>query len=299
MMNEKNFDVIVIGGSFAGLAASLALARARRTVLVIDSGKPCNRYTPHAHNLIGFDGIPPTTVLEKAKADVARYPTVSFLNDLAVEALPEGEGYQVRTAGGGSFRTRKLFFGTGVQDLFPAIPGFEDCWGRSIVHCPYCHGYELAGKPTALFAAGDDAMHFAKLLPQWAGSLTLVTHAQGTFTLSQLEYLKAHSIPVIDTPIAGFEHSKGMLTAIRFEEGPALEVAAMYARIPFKQHCELPEQLGCLLNSDGLLMTNEMQETTVEGIYAAGDNTTQMRSLANAIALGTKAGAMINGALLN
>ncbi|WP_129714958.1 NAD(P)/FAD-dependent oxidoreductase [Pedobacter sp. SYP-B3415] len=298
-MEQKNFDVIVIGGSFAGLAASLALGRARRTVLVIDSGQACNRYTPHAHNLLGFDGVPPAEIRQKAKSDVSKYPGISFLSDTAVSAVPAGAGFKVETAGGASYHARKLFFGTGVRDLFPAIEGFEDCWGRSIVHCPYCHGYELADKPTALFAAGDDAMHFAKLLPQWAGSLTLVTNDRGTFSLSQLEYFKEHNIPVITSPISGFVHSKGMLSAIRFEEGPALEVEAMYARIPFKQHCELPEQLGCLLNSDGLLMTNEMQETTVEGVYAGGDNTTQMRSLANAIALGTKAGAIINGALLN
>src|SRR5690606_408454 len=139
---NKNFDVIIIGGSYAGLSSAMTLGRALRNVLMIDSGKPCNRQTPHSHNFITQDGEEPGTIAEKAKAQVLKYDTVKFLNDLAVSGKKTENGFVIATETGKEFATKKLVFATGVKDIMPGIKGFSECWGISVIHCPYCHGYE-------------------------------------------------------------------------------------------------------------------------------------------------------------
>jgi len=141
-MNDRQlYDVIIIGGSFAGLSAAMSLGRSRRTVLVIDSGNPCNKYAPEAHNFITSEGRPPFDILADAKAQVLNYPTVSFLEGLAEDVIPKGNFFEVETNDRQKFTSRKVLFATGVTDLIPNIPGFAECWGKSILHCPYCHGF--------------------------------------------------------------------------------------------------------------------------------------------------------------
>src|SRR5690606_24019090 len=141
-MNDQSlhYDVIIIGGSYAGLSAAMALGRSRRTVLIIDEGRPCNRQTPHAHNLITHDGDAPADIARRAKEQVLAYPTVRFIRDKALSAAGADGAFDVGTASDHAYRAKKLLLATGVRDLTPPIPGFAECWGISVLHCPYCHG---------------------------------------------------------------------------------------------------------------------------------------------------------------
>lgn len=272
----------------------MALGRALKHVLIIDSGKPCNRHTPHSHNLITHDGAIPSNISELALEQVLAYPTITLKDGVAIDAAKLKDGFTILTADGDSHKAKKLLFATGIKDTMPDIPGFAECWGISVIHCPYCHGYEVRHQPTALLANGEMAYEFGSLLTNWTSNLTILTNGPSTLTTQQTEKLEEHNVSVNQHKVIEIIHDNGYINSVIFANGDKLELKAMYAKIGFEQHSNLPEQLGCKLTENGLIDVNEMQETTIEGIYAAGDNTTLMRSLSNAIAAGGKAGAMIN-----
>jgi len=147
----NNFDVIIIGGSYAGLSAALALGRSLRKVLIMDSGLPCNRSTPHSHNFLTHDGERPAVIAEQARTKVLAYKTVTWWNGLAVSGRKTGSGFEIITQNDGIFYGRKLIFATGIRDILPDIKGFAECWGISVIHCPYCHGYEFRGEKRLLW----------------------------------------------------------------------------------------------------------------------------------------------------
>lgn len=297
-MKQKNFDVIIIGGSYSGLSAAMSLGRALRQVLVIDSGLPCNRQTPHSHNFITQDGEKPAVISAKAKLQVDLYKTVHFFNGLAVKAVQKENGFEIATESGEVFNSRKILFATGVKDLFPDIKGFAACWGISVLHCPYCHGYEVKNEKTAIIANGEIGFDFAKLISNWTKDLRLCTNGKSTLTLEQTDILKKHGVQIFEAAIDSFEHNEGYIKNIVFKNKEKVEVKAIYARPPFEQHCPLPKDLGCDINEQGLLKVDFMQKTNVAGIYASGDCTTQMRSVAIAVSTGSFAGAVINKDLI-
>ncbi|CAC9972575.1 NAD(P)/FAD-dependent oxidoreductase [Flavobacterium panici] len=298
-MEQKNFDVIIIGGSYSGLSAAMSLGRSLRQVLIIDSGLPCNRQTPHSHNFITQDGEKPAVISAKAKLQVDLYKTVHFYNGLAVKAIGKENGFEVSTDSGETFNSRKILFATGIKDLFPEINGFADCWGISVLHCPYCHGYEVKNEKTAIIANGEMAFDFAKLISNWTKDLRLCTNGKSTLTLEQTEILKKHGVQIFEEEIDSFEHEEGYVKNIIFKNQEKVAVKAIYARPPFEQHCPLPADLGCDINEQGLLKVDFMQKTNVAGIYASGDCTTQMRSVAIAVSIGSFAGAVINKDLID
>jgi len=157
MVNNFQHDVIIIGGSYAGLSAAMTLGRSMRKVLIIDSGKPCNRQTPYSHNFITHDGETPAAIAQKAREQVLKYPTVQLVNDTALRASKNENGFEIITASEAAYNTTKIIFATGVLDIMPDIKGFAECWGISILHCPYCHGYEVKDKPLGIIANGDVA----------------------------------------------------------------------------------------------------------------------------------------------
>lgn len=298
-MEQKNFDVIIIGGSYSGLSAGMSLGRSLRQVLIIDSGLPCNRQTPHSHNFITQDGEKPAVISAKAKLQVELYKTVQFYNGLAVKALKTEKGFEITTESGDVFTARKVLFATGVKDLLPEIKGFEDCWGISVLHCPYCHGYEVKNEKTAIIANGEMGFEFAKLISNWTKDLRLCTNGKSELTLEQTETLKKKGVLILEEEIEAFEHNLGYVSNIIFKNGEKIDVKAIYARVPFEQHCSLPKDLGCEINEQGYLKVDFMQKTNIPGIYASGDATTQMRSVALAVSTGSFAGAVINKELID
>ncbi|WP_406844798.1 NAD(P)/FAD-dependent oxidoreductase [Flavobacterium soyae] len=298
-MEQKSFDVIIIGGSYSGLSAAMSLGRSLRQVLVIDSGLPCNRQTPHSHNFITQDGEKPAVISAKAKLQVDLYKTVHFYNGLAVKAFRKENGFEVSTESGEIFSGRKILFATGVKDLLPEINGFADCWGISVLHCPYCHGYEVKNEKTAVIANGEMAFDFAKLISNWTKDLRLCTNGKSTLTLEQTEILKKHGVQIFEEEIDSFDHKEGYVENIIFKNQEKAAVKAIYARPPFEQHCPLPADLGCDINEQGLLKVDFMQKTNITGVYASGDCTTQMRSVAIAVSTGSFAGTVINKDLID
>lgn len=298
MKNKKDFDVIIIGGSYAGLAAAMALGRALRKVLIIDSEKPCNRQTPHSHNFLTQDGKTPKEIATIAKQQVARYDTIEFLNALATNASKTENGFEIQTSSGGIFTATKLIFATGIKDEMPNINGFSECWGISVLHCPYCHGYEVRNETTGILGNGEYGFEFSKLISNWTKDLTLFTNGKSTLTTEQAASLERHHIKIVEQEIGELEHINGQLQNIIFKDDSKKAVKAIYTRLPFEQHCPIPEQLGCELTEDGYIKISTSYETTMKGIYACGDNVSRMRTVANAVAMGTTTGMMINKELV-
>lgn len=298
MENTIDVEVVIIGGSYAGLSAALALGRALRQVLVLDSGRPANRPTPHAHNFLTQDGASPAALAAQARSQVLAYPTVRLLAETAVAATGTTGDFTLTTDTGQMVRARKLLFATGVRDHLPAQPGFAECWGISVIHCPYCHGYEYRQQPTGTLLNGDEALQHARLLRQWTTQLTIFTNGPATFSPAQWAQIARAGISVEQTPVQALQHHAGHLTHVALADGRLVDLAALYLRPGMSQHCLLPQSLGCAYTEAGYLQVDGMQQTSVPGIYAAGDATTPMRTLSMAVAGGTMAGVALNHELL-
>ncbi|MBC8083714.1 MAG: NAD(P)/FAD-dependent oxidoreductase [Hymenobacter sp.] len=298
MENQETFDVVIIGGSYAGLSAALALGRDIRRVLVLDSGQPCNRQTPHSHNFLTQDGSTPAAIAAQARAQMLAYPTVEHRNEAVVAVAGADNRFSVTTATGAVVLARKLLFATGVRDLMPAIPGFAESWGISVIHCPYCHGYEYRGQPTGILLNGDAAFEQARLIRNWTDKLTIFTDGASTIQPAQRQQLAASQVAVEEVPVLQLAHHGGALTHAVLADGRQLPLAALYARPAFEQHCALPLDLGCAHTEAGYIEVDELQKTSVAGIYAAGDATTMRRAVTVAVTAGTMAGAFLNHELL-
>ncbi|MCK7591902.1 NAD(P)/FAD-dependent oxidoreductase [Subsaxibacter sp. CAU 1640] len=294
MKSKKNFEVIIIGGSYAGLSAAMSLGRTLRDVLVIDSGLPCNRQTPHSQNFLTQDGEAPAAIAKKAKKQVLKYKTVTFYDGLAIKGKKTKSGFSITTEKGDVFNSKKLIFATGIKDIMPGITGFSECWGISVVHCPYCHGYELRGKKTALFAEPHKAFHLASLVSNLTDDLSIITSDKVDFPEEQLEKLKNNKLRIIEKSVKEIIHRGGQIEKVIYTDDSEEEFDAMYAALPFEQHCSVPEEMGCELTELGHLRITAFQQTTIEGVYACGDNSAMMRSLANAVYTGNLTGAIIN-----
>jgi len=293
-MNQKQYDVIIIGGSYTGLSAAMALGRALKTTLIIDSGQPCNIQTPHSHNFLTQDGKTPSDITATGKEQVLKYPSVYFKEDLVTVVEKDRKLFKVTTESEKTYYGKRLLFATGIKDQMPDIDGFKECWGISAIHCPYCHGYEVKEQPTAIFANGDLAFQFSIFINNWTDQLSLITQGKSNLTDSQKSTLQERNIQLIENNIISISHQNGQIDSINFEDGASLNVTALYAKLPFSQSCTLPEQLGCGINDKGFIIVDEKQSTTIPGIYAAGDNCGHERSVSMAIAAGTRAGAAIN-----
>ena len=294
MTDNKNFDVIIVGGSYAGLSAAMSLGRALRNVLVIDSGLPCNRQTPHSHNFITQDGEKPGVIAEKARNQVLKYDTVKLLTDLAVNAAKTDIGFEISTQSGKVFSARKLIFATGLKDTMLNIKGFSECWGISVLHCPYCHGYEVINEKTGIFANGYGAFHLARLISNWAKDLTIFTNGKSQLTQEQTDEIKRHNISIVEKEISSLKHTDGVVEEIVFSDNSAFKLKVIYSRPPFEQHCKIPESLGCELTEQGLVKVNAFQKTNVDNVFACGDSSNPVRSVAYSVASGSNTGVFLN-----
>lgn len=290
----QNFEVIIIGGSYAGLSAAMSLGRSTRRVLIIDSGLPCNRQTPHSHNLLTQDGEEPSAIAEKARQQVLAYPSVVLHNDIAHTGIRTTDGFLISTGDGSQFLAKKLILATGIKDLMPDIKGFAECWGISVVHCPYCHGYEFLNRKTAILANSEKAMHLLSLVNNLTKDLTLLANGGHQLTSEQIDKLQQHQIKIIETEVSEIQHEQGQVKEVLFANGERFSFDAIYAAIPFTMSSDIALKLGCELTPNGHIKVDHTQATSVSGVFACGDNASMMRSLANAIAAGNLAGAIVN-----
>jgi thioredoxin reductase len=289
----RKYDVIIIGASYAGLSAAMALGRSLRDVLVIDAGEPCNKQTPRSHNFITHDGDAPANISAQARKQVEVYKTVQFVSDEAIEGKGENGNFAVNTNSGKIFHAKKLLFATGLKDTHE-VKGFDACWGISVIHCPYCHGYEVRNKQIGIVSNGEHAFHLTKLVYNLSKSITLYTNGKSTLTDDQTAKLANRSITVVEDKLVEAIHENGQVKKIMFEDGRAVAVDALFVKPNSTQHCTIPEKLGCKLTQHGFLQVDDFQQTTVPGVFCAGDNSTMIRAVAAAVAAGNKAGAAIN-----
>ncbi|WP_332367638.1 NAD(P)/FAD-dependent oxidoreductase [Spirosoma telluris] len=280
------------------MAAALALGRALRNVLIIDNGQPCNRQTPHSHNFLTQDGKSPNEIASLAKSQVTSYESVAWLDAMVTTVTKTANGFDVQLLSGEYYSARKLVLATGIRDIMPDIPGFTACWGISVLHCPYCHGYEVHNQKTGILANGDTGFELASLISNWTSELTVYTNGQSTLSEHQENKLQTHSINIVETEIERLEHQHGYIQQIVFSDGKKAAVTAMYARLPFVQPATILASLGIEVTIDGYIKVDVAQRTSIPGVYACGDNTTRMRTLANAVSMGTTTGLMVNKELI-
>ena len=296
---EMDFDVIIIGGSYAGLSAATALGRALRKVLVVDAGKPCNRQTPHSHNFLTRDGETPAAIINIAREQLEKYKTVKLIDDFVTDGSKLTDGFKIHTLAGQTYTAQVVLFATGITDVMPDIAGFAECWGITILHCPYCHGYEVRHQSTGILGNGDIGYEYAKLISNWTDDLTLFTNGISTLSAEQAKKLRSHNIKIEEAEVKTTVHENGRIKSIKLQNNETYALAALYTRPAFTQHCNLPQQLGCDFTDTGYINVDGFSRTNIQGIYAAGDNASPMRSVAGVVAAGTVAGAIINKDLID
>ncbi|MCI5076788.1 NAD(P)/FAD-dependent oxidoreductase [Oricola sp.] len=286
------FDAIVIGGSFAGLSATMYLARSRRRVLLIDAGKPRNRFTEASHGFLGQDGKAPATIRATGRAELAAYDNVAFLDGEALDARSIADGFAIAMADGREERARRLVLATGVTDILPEIDGLAERWGRSVLHCPFCHGYEYRDRPLGVLATGPMSSHQGELIPDW-GPTTYFTQGEFEPTPEELARFAARGVTVERSPVVALLGTAPMLEAVRLADGRTVELAALFTGPRLELTSPIAERLGCDL-LDGLqgpvIEVDAQQQTTVAGVFAAGDAATQMHSALLASSAGMMAG---------
>ena len=293
---DRPYDVIIAGGSFAGLSAAMQLARARRRVLILDTGLPRNRFAHASHGFLGQDGRTPAEILETGRAQVLAYPAAELREDAAVRAAGANGAFEVALASGGLARARRLILATGVVDELPDLPGLRERWGRSVLHCPYCHGYEVSDQRLGVLALGESSMHQALLLPDWSGDVTLFTNSTFEPDAAQREALAARGARIEPRRVVELLGEGDGLEGVRVTGeggGAVIALDALFTASRTRMASPLAEQLGCEFDEGPLgpvVRTDASKETTVPGVYAAGDMARAPHTVTWAAADGVSAG---------
>jgi thioredoxin reductase len=291
----RMFDVIVIGGGPAGLSAALMLGRCRRTVLLCDSGQPRNQRSRALHGYLTRDGIAPATLNELGRGELGQYGVE--LRSARVTAVDrQAKGFRVSLANGAEETARFVLIATGVIDDLPGIPGFRECYGRSVFHCPYCDGWEWRDRPLAVIGRFRDAAHMALGLTTW--SADIVVCSNGTAVSRALrDRLVRNRIKIRVEPVLKLDHDDGALSAIQFNGGPALACDALFFTTAQHPQSDLAVRLGCSMTHRGTVKTGALCDTNVPGVFVAGDASRDAQFVIVAAAEGVKAAVAINKAL--
>ena len=285
-------DVAVIGGSFAGLSAALMLARGRRRVAVFDTAEGRNRFAAHSHGVFGHDGRAPAEIRADGRRDLAAYPTARLIDRAVTGVTGQRDGFDLTDAGGGTTRARRVILAYGMRDLLPDLPGLAECWGRSAVHCPYCHGYELADLPTAVLMTRPGLPHQALMLGDWTGAgLTVLTAGQD-LSADDRAVLQAQGVAIDDRRPRALRHRDGQLEAVELE-GDLLACGALYLAPEARPASDIATHLGCD-RAEGMggpmVVVDDFGATSVPGVFAAGDLARPVPSAPLAAAQGVLAG---------
>lgn len=291
------YDVIIMGGSYAGISAGLQLARARRKILVIDAGLRRNRFADHSHGFLGQDGREPGAIAAEAREQLLAYPTVEWLSATVIGARQSNEGFVVTTETTGPLPALRLILATGVKDDLPDVSGLKQRWGKSVFHCPYCHGYELAEGPIGVLAASPLAMHHALMLPDW-GPTTLFLNGVFEPDADQLEQLHRRKVHVEREPVVSIE---GERTNVVLKSGKTIELAGIFTQPRVAMASPLAAMLGCEFESGPMgdfIKVDALRETTTPGVFACGDAAVAAGNVAIAVGDGARTGAAAHQSLI-
>lgn len=290
------YDVIVVGGSYAGMAAALQLVRAHRTVLVIDAGQRRNRFASHSHGFLGQDGVPPGEIAQVAREQLMAYPTLAWREGKAVAVKGERDAFVVSTEEGHAHHGRRVLFATGVADQLPPIPGLAERWGRTVFHCPYCHGYELGKGRIGVIANSPMSAHQAELLTDW-GSVTFLTNALEELDSGARAALESRGVTVEEGRIDRMEEEAQVLMA----DGRRLVFEGIFTATRCLPSSPLAEELGCAMEETPMgiqIRTDAAKQTSVKGAFACGDVARAPHSVSLAVGDGAWAGIQVHRSLL-
>jgi thioredoxin reductase len=291
-------DVIIVGAGPAGLSAALMLGRCRRSVLVLDNGRPRNAASRALHGYLTRDGVPPVEFLRMARAELGPYETVQLRDAEVTQAECREAAFEVTIASGERFRARKLLLATGVIDNVPQVPGLRDLYGRSVFHCPYCDGWELRDQPMAIYGRGERGLGLALELTAWTGDLVLCSDGASELDGDGRARLARNGVAVREEPIVRLEGTDGMLSHIVFTDGTRLARRAMFFTTGQSQRSDLLMHLGCEFNDKGTVRTGKYETTHLPGLYVCGDASRAVQWVVVAAAEGAEAAFAINTDLI-
>lgn len=292
------FDVMIVGAGPAGLSAALILGRCRHNVLVCDTGKPRNAAAHALHGFLTRDGTEPGELLRIGREQLRRYETVEMRDIAVVDAVRQDDSFELALEDGSHVTTRKLLLAGGVIDELPPIAGFAEFYGRGVHHCPYCDGWEVRDSPLAVYGPAMYGERLALELTAWSNDIVLCTNGPADLNDEALLRLTRNGIAVRDERIARLEGQDGELARIVFMNGDVLPRRAMVFYSEERQHTDLPAKLGCDFTKRGVVRTGEYEETTVPGLFVAGDASRRVQLIIVAAAEGAEAAFAINSALL-
>jgi thioredoxin reductase len=293
-------DAIVIGGSFAGLSAATYLARARRSVAIVDTGAPRNRFATHSHGFLAQDGSNPGAVLATARAQVAAYPTTTFINAKATRAGGQTDGFSVELETGETLSGRRLVLAFGISDELPDVPGIAERWGNSVIHCPYCHGYEFSNQRLGVLYSSEKSLHQAMLIAEW-GPTTLYLNGAPLPDSATLAELEKRKVAIEPAGVAALHGDGTSLSAIELADGRRPAIDALYVAPQNHLNSDIATQLGCVMDTNPAgttIRASSMQETSVPGVFAAGDITRGAHSVTWASSDGVTAGVSAHRSLV-
>ncbi|MEP7457570.1 NAD(P)/FAD-dependent oxidoreductase [Phyllobacterium sp. SB3] len=293
------YDAIVVGGSYSGLSAALQIARARRKVLVVDAGERRNRFAESSHGFLTQDGSQAAQIATLGREQLLAYPNVTWIDERAENVLGSLDAFTIATSSGTSFEGRRLILATGVTDILPTVPGLRERWGKSVFHCPYCHGYETDGGNIGVLATGSLSTHQAMMLPDW-GRTTFFVNNMFEPDDDQLNALAERGVQIEYTPVKAISGER-VEPVVELSDGRDMLFSGLFTLSRTAVTGPLPHQLGCDLE-DGLLgtfiRTEASKMTSVPGVYACGDTALMAGSVSFAVGDGVKAGVSAHQSLI-
>ncbi|MBP1160378.1 thioredoxin reductase/SAM-dependent methyltransferase [Rhodococcus sp. PvR044] len=303
---EKKYDVVIVGGGAAGLSGAVALARARRSVLVIDAGEPRNAPAAHAHNYLTREGTPPAELLAAGRAEAQGYGADFVSGTVSSARAADGEGFRVELADGAGVSARRLLVATGLVDELPDVPGVAERWGREVLHCPYCHGWEVRDRAIGILATGPMAVHQALMWRQWSADITVFLHTAAEPGAEELEQFDARGIVVVRGEVACLEVDDDRFTGVRLRTGELVSRDAIVVAPRFEARAGFLGELGLEPTEQEMaghvigsyIAADPMGATAVKGVWAAGNVSDLKAQVIVAAAAGLNAGAAINADLI-
>lgn len=294
-------DVVIIGGSFAGISAATQLARAQRKVTVIDAGKPRNRFAEHSHGFFGLDGFSPKAIKEKTWQQLRAYSTATLIENEVIEVVKKGNDFTVILNNQSSLSCKKIIIATGLKDTLPEIKGLAQRWGKTVVHCPYCHGYELRHRQLGVIATGPVSLHQAAMIPDW-GVTTYFSQGIHNPDPEQTHFLQQRGVTFENSPIVEILGDGHDMSSVTLADGRTLKMGGLYVGPKTQMASPIAQQLGCSFTEGpmgAIIVTDDFKQTTVEGVFAAGDIVNPMQNASFASASGVLAGIGVHQQLIH
>jgi thioredoxin reductase len=289
----EEHDVVVVGGGPAGLSAALVLLRARRAVVLVDAGAPRNAPAAHMHGFLSRDGMPPADLLAAGRAEVSGYGG-RLIDSTVVGVEP---GFQVRLANASRLRARRILVATGLRDELPEVPGVRERWGRDLLHCPYCHGYEVRDQPIGVLGGAPEAVQHALLVRQWSPDVTLFPHTDAVGP-EQRELLTACGIRIVEGTVARLIVGNDQLEGVELGDGAVVARTAVFVRPRFLPNNDLLTALGCEVDESGWVVHDPAGRTTVAGVWVAGNAADPRAQIISAAGEGSAAAIALNADLV-